>query len=136
MAVTSKDVAMRAQVSLMTVSRVFSPRLGFPIAEATRERVRIAATELGYQPNRLARALVTGRTHIITLHIPEMSVYYAEVVRSIQALLQKDHYEMISFRRPACGGSVRPDGGGPAAADQRPSGKAAGHDWGTAAGRH
>ena len=95
MAVTSKDVAMRAQVSLMTVSRVFNPRLGFPIAEATRERVQVAATELGYTPNRLARALVTGRTHIITLHIPELSVYYAEIVRSLHALLQKDHYEMI-----------------------------------------
>lgn len=94
-AVTSKDVALRAEVSLMTVSRVFSPRSGFPIAEATRERVRRAATELGYNPNRLARALVTGRTQIVTLHVPELSVYYTEVVRSVQALLHREHYEMI-----------------------------------------
>lgn len=95
MSVTSKDVAMRAQVSPMTVSRVFSPRTGFPIAAATRERVHAAARELGYRPNRLARALATGRTHVITLYIPELTSYHAQVVRSMQALLMAAHYEMI-----------------------------------------
>jgi LacI family transcriptional regulator len=95
MAVTSKDVARRANVSPMTVSRAFSPRPGFPIAPATRERVLAAARELGYRPNRLAGALVTGRTHAVTLHIPELTSYHAQIVRLIHSLLTRDGYAMI-----------------------------------------
>jgi DNA-binding LacI/PurR family transcriptional regulator len=100
LAVTSKEVAQRANVSPMTVSRVFSPRPGFPIAEKTRERVQAAALELGYRPNRLASALVTGRTNMVTLHIPELSPYHAQIVRTLQGLLAADDYEMIMFIDP------------------------------------
>lgn len=100
MAITSKDVAQRARVSPITVSRVFNPRPNFPIAATTRERVHAAARELGYRPNRLARALVTGQTHVVTLHIPELSAYYAQIVRATQTLLTADHYEMIMLIDP------------------------------------
>src|SRR6266545_2909606 len=54
------DVAKLAGVSHQTVSRVLnSAELVRP---ETRERVREAMRELGYQPNSLARALVTGRS--------------------------------------------------------------------------
>lgn len=100
MSITSKDVARRAKVSQITVSRVFNPRPNFPIAAATRDRVHAAARELGYRPNRLARALATGRTHVVSLYIPELSPYHAVVVRSIQKLLIADQYEMIMLIDP------------------------------------
>lgn len=99
-AITSKDVAAKARVSPITVSRVFNPRPEFPIAAATKERVHAAARELGYRPNRLARALVTGRTHVVTLHVPELSAYYAQIVCATQRLLMEDHYEMIMLIDP------------------------------------
>lgn len=58
-------VAARAGVSGQTVSRVAndSPR----VDPATRARVEKAMAELGYRPNRAARALRTGRTHTLGL---------------------------------------------------------------------
>jgi DNA-binding LacI/PurR family transcriptional regulator len=58
-------VAQRAGVSGQTVSRVAndSPR----VDPATRARVEQAMAELGYRPNRAARALRTGRSHTIGL---------------------------------------------------------------------
>ena len=54
------DVARLAGVSHQTVSRVLN---GHPnVREQTRLRVQAAITELGYRPNRAARALVTGRS--------------------------------------------------------------------------
>ncbi|MGM1063040.1 LacI family DNA-binding transcriptional regulator [Saccharothrix sp. Mg75] len=57
------DVAQLAGVSHQTVSRVLN---GFPyVQEQTRLRVQAAIEELGYRPNRVARALVTGRSQLI-----------------------------------------------------------------------
>ncbi len=57
------DVARLAGVSHQTVSRVLN---GHPnVREQTRLRVQAAIAELGYRPNRAARALVTGRSQVI-----------------------------------------------------------------------
>ncbi|MDT7650727.1 MAG: LacI family transcriptional regulator, partial [Pseudonocardiales bacterium] len=57
-AATIRDVATAAGVSQSTVSRALSiPELVNP---ATRARVLAAARQLGYQPNRAARGLITG----------------------------------------------------------------------------
>ena len=53
--VSMRDVAMRAQVSAATVSRVLNG--SDTVGAAARERVRVAVAELGYRPNRLARNL-------------------------------------------------------------------------------
>ncbi|BDZ40427.1 LacI family DNA-binding transcriptional regulator [Microbacterium suwonense] len=58
-------VATRAGVSGQTVSRVAN---GSPKVDPdTRARVERAMAELGYRPNRAARALRTGRTHTLGL---------------------------------------------------------------------
>jgi DNA-binding LacI/PurR family transcriptional regulator len=57
------DVARLAGVSHQTVSRVIN---GSPhVRPDTRERVQAAMRQLDYRPNRLARALVTGRSHTL-----------------------------------------------------------------------
>ncbi|MFC0672376.1 LacI family DNA-binding transcriptional regulator [Brachybacterium hainanense] len=66
---TLVDVARRAGVSVATASFVLSGRSGGKPSGApeTQQRVRAAAEELGYIPNRNARAMRTGRSDSIVL---------------------------------------------------------------------
>jgi len=65
MHVTLKDVALRAGVSIKTVSRVVNDQ--GEISAETRARVQSAIDELGYRPNILARSLVNQRTNTIAV---------------------------------------------------------------------
>ena len=67
--ITSHKVAERAGVSRTTVSFVLNEVEGAQISEETRQRVLLAARELGYVPDAAARSLVSGRTHILGLVI-------------------------------------------------------------------
>ena len=67
MAVTIRDVAERAGVSISTVSHAYSGRR--PISQATKDRVFAAAAELGYDPNPSARSLRTGRSGLVGLFL-------------------------------------------------------------------
>lgn len=61
-----QDIALKANVSQSTVSCVLNGRRkGVWISEDTRTRVLAAANELGYQPNDLARAVVTGKSRML-----------------------------------------------------------------------
>jgi DNA-binding LacI/PurR family transcriptional regulator len=73
-----KDVALRAGVSVKTVSNVVN---GFPfVSDATRAKVQAALDELDYRPNLGARLLRGGRTGIVALAVPEISSpYFAEL---------------------------------------------------------
>ena len=57
-----KDVAVAAGVSATTVSHVLNDVPYARISAETREKVKSAAVQLGYGPNRLAQALRTQRT--------------------------------------------------------------------------
>ncbi|MDJ1372542.1 LacI family DNA-binding transcriptional regulator [Gulosibacter molinativorax] len=70
-AVTLQDVADRAGVSRSAASFALTDR--GRVSEATRKRVKDAAAELGYRPNRAARNLRTQRTGIIGLCLPKGS---------------------------------------------------------------
>jgi DNA-binding LacI/PurR family transcriptional regulator len=63
--VTAKEVAELAGVSVSAVSRTFTA--GASVSPRTREKVLAATQSLGYQPNALARSLMTGRTELIAL---------------------------------------------------------------------
>jgi LacI family transcriptional regulator len=65
---TLKDLAARLDISVATVSRALAGN--DRIAAATRERVAEAAREIGYVPNRAARALVSGRSGFVGLVLP------------------------------------------------------------------
>lgn len=83
-AVTLKDVAERAGVSIKTVSNVVrhAPR----VSEATRQRVMQAVHELGYRPNPSARRLRTGHSGLIALAVPELTMpYFAELAHHVRA---------------------------------------------------
>lgn len=96
MAVTIRDVARRAHVSVATVSRALtSPDLVRP---ETRSRVLTAATELGYQPNRAARGLITGRTGNIGIVVPDLeNPFFTGVLKAVQArALQADYSVFVA----------------------------------------
>ncbi|WP_402464051.1 LacI family DNA-binding transcriptional regulator [Isoptericola aurantiacus] len=82
MAVTMHDVAHRAGVSIKTVSNVVN---GYPhIRPTTRRRVQDAIDDLGYRLNTTARNLRQGRTGMIGLALPELSLpYFAELADSV-----------------------------------------------------
>src|SRR3982751_1123218 len=67
------DVARLAGVSHQTVSRVLNDHPH--VREQTRLRVRAAIAELGYRPNRAARALVTGRSQLIGIVAQNSTLY-------------------------------------------------------------
>jgi DNA-binding LacI/PurR family transcriptional regulator len=71
--VTSVDVARCADVSQSTVSLVFSGKGRGRVSEATEERVRRCARELGYRPNVAAQALRLGASRAVALLVPDMT---------------------------------------------------------------
>lgn len=74
------DVARAAGVSVATVSRVLNnPGL---VSPETTERVRQAVRELNYQPNAIARALMTNRSGILGIALPDIhGEFYSEILR-------------------------------------------------------
>ncbi|MBX3141550.1 MAG: LacI family DNA-binding transcriptional regulator [Trueperaceae bacterium] len=81
--VTNADVAAAAGVSTMTVSRVVNGT--GRVSEATRQRVRKAIDDLGYQPNQLARSLTQGRTRTIGIVVPDITnPFFPEIVRGAE----------------------------------------------------
>ncbi|TDW98187.1 LacI family DNA-binding transcriptional regulator [Kribbella sp. VKM Ac-2566] len=82
MAVTMRDVARKAGVSPKTVSNVMN---GYPyIREETRTKVLAAIDALGYRMNLSARHLKSGRTGVIGLAVPELSLpYFGELADQV-----------------------------------------------------
>jgi LacI family transcriptional regulator len=91
---TIYDVAREAGVAASTVSRAFA-RPG-RVNAATAERVKAAASRLGYRVNPLARALPTGRTSILALSVSDVTnPFYAEIIRGAQAAATEAKFTMI-----------------------------------------
>lgn len=79
-----KDVAERAGVSIKTVSNVVRGTVN--VAEPTRQRVLAAIAELDYRPNTSARRLRTGRSGVIALAVPHLTMaYFAELATAVIA---------------------------------------------------
>jgi LacI family transcriptional regulator len=82
-AATLNDVARLSNVSRQTVSRVINNKDA--VSPETEQRVRAAIRELDYRPNSLARSLVTNRSHVIGLVVPNISQpYYPEIARGVE----------------------------------------------------
>ncbi len=94
--VTSIDVARHAGVSQSAVSRFFTP--GGSVSKKTAEKVKRAADELGYRPNVLARAMVSGKSRIIGLVVAYLENYfYPEALEKLSNALQSQGYHVLIF---------------------------------------
>ncbi|WP_373635685.1 LacI family DNA-binding transcriptional regulator [Yoonia sp. SS1-5] len=94
--VTSLQVAERAGVSQSAVSRVFTP--GASASAKTVEKVRKAAQELGYRPNMMARAMITGKSRIIGLVVAYLdNQFYPLALERLSNALQAQGYHILVF---------------------------------------
>lgn len=94
MAVRLKDIAQDLGVSLVTVSKVL--RNHPDISEGTRERVLRRIEELNYRPNLAARALVTGKTHLMGLVVPDLvHSFFSQIANAISKVLREQRYSLV-----------------------------------------
>jgi LacI family transcriptional regulator len=94
MPVRMKDVARDLNVSVVTVSKALRDQSD--ISAATKRRVLKRARELNYQPNWIARSLVSGRTHTIGLVVPDlMYPFFAEVAKGISDKVRPSGYQVL-----------------------------------------
>lgn len=94
MAVTIKDVASHAGVSMKTVSRVINNEPF--VADPTRARVMAAMRELGYAPNVSAQRLASGRAYVLGLVFHNAAWNYINVVqRGLLEECRKEGYGML-----------------------------------------
>src|SRR5690348_11980728 len=94
MTIRMKDIARDLGVSVITISKVL--RNHPDIGDDTRERVLARVKELDYLPNFAARNLVTGRSYLVGLVVPDLlHPFFAEVAKSLSDLLRKNGYYLI-----------------------------------------
>ncbi len=92
--VSIRDVARRARVSIATVSRAVN-RVSSVDPELAK-RVWKAVEETGYVPNTQARALVSGRSHLIGLIVSEITnPFFPELVQEFENLAVPQGYEVM-----------------------------------------
>src|SRR5690606_20782706 len=107
--VTAADVARSLGLSRATVGFVLNDTPGQTISEATRERVLAEAARLGYRPHSAARALASGRSHIVLLLLPDWPMDHAMRAHLDEASLVLDQagYSLVTTT-PHPGGQAVP----------------------------
>jgi LacI family transcriptional regulator len=92
--VTIKDVARESGVNISTVSRALNNGIG--VNDQTRKHVLAVATRLNYRPNRVARGLVTGRSHTLALIVSDIrNPFFAEVARGAEDAARSAHCDLM-----------------------------------------
>ncbi len=103
--VSRQDVARAAGVSATTVTHALNHAPGARMSEETRRRVARIAGELGYRPNFVGRALVSGRTYAVGLLQPSRASVFTDIYQSIiygmaEAMADTDYHLLALFRSP------------------------------------
>ncbi len=94
MTIRMKDIARDLGLSVVTVSKVLRDHPD--IGEETRKRVLQRVKELDYEPNILARSLVTGRSYLIGLIVPGLiHPFFAEVAKALSKTIVAKGYSLI-----------------------------------------
>ena len=94
MSTRMKDIARDLGVSVITISKVL--RNHPDVGDETRERVLARVKELDYRPNLAARSLVTGRTYLVGLVVPDLlHPFFAEIAKSLSEALRMSGYYLI-----------------------------------------
>ncbi|MCX5080593.1 LacI family DNA-binding transcriptional regulator [Streptomyces sp. NPDC056121] len=105
---TSRDVARAAGVSQAAVSLVLGDKWRGRVAEATAERVRAAARDLGYRPNLAARNLRLGRTRTALLVVPALTnEFFAGVYTGAARVAAEHGFGVVLYPSPEGIGPAR-----------------------------
>ena len=89
------DVARLANVSITTASRVLNGS-NHPVSAEKRSRVLLAAQTLNYSPSALAKAMVTGNSHIVGVIVGDATdPYFAQIVRGVEDMARLHGYLVI-----------------------------------------
>lgn len=103
--VTSQQVAQLAGVSQSAVSRVYTS--GASASKKTILKVHKAAEALGYRPNVLARAMVSGKSRIIGLVVAYLeNQFYPDAIEKLSTQLQEKGYHVLIFMASKTAGNI------------------------------
>nr|WP_175476258.1 LacI family DNA-binding transcriptional regulator [Evansella caseinilytica] len=93
--VTMQDVAEKAGVSKSTVSQYLNERFEY-MGQATKEKIKAAIEELGYQPNVLARSLKQKKTLTIGIIVANILHHFStQITRAIEDYCHSHQYHVI-----------------------------------------
>src|SRR6185295_12415955 len=108
--VSIDDVAVAADVSTATVSRILnSPNL---VAPATAARVLRVIEKLGYTPNRFAQSLMTRRSRVLGVMLPDIyGEFYLELLRGANAQAHRRRYNLLIAADAHDTGGAEPSAG-------------------------
>lgn len=94
---TAEMVAKAANVSRVAVSRAFNPTASLKAEK--RERILRIANELNYTPDRAARALVTRRSHLVGVIVPDVcSPWESQEIDALTTALQAEGFATLLFK--------------------------------------
>lgn len=95
MGVTIKDIARQAGMSVSAVSLVLNNR-PCRISEAKKQEIREIAARLQYQPNQMARSLVTKETKMLALILPDIeNIFFSSLAKRIEDGCRREGYLLI-----------------------------------------
>lgn len=94
---TADMVARTANVSRVAVSRAFNPHAS--IKPEKRDHILKVAQELNYTPDMAARSMVTGRSHLVALIVPDVSSpWESQEVDALTSVLQAEGFATLLFK--------------------------------------
>ena len=94
---TAEMVARRANVSRVAVSRAFNSHTS--LKPEKRELILRIAQELNYTPDRAARALVSGRSHLVGVIVPDVCSYWeSQEIDALTTALQNEGFATLLFK--------------------------------------
>lgn len=92
--VSIKDVALRANVSIATVSHVINGTRN--VNESTRKAVELAIEELHYIPDSTARSFKTGKRNLVAFVVPDISnAYFSTMIEEVEDVLAQEGYRLL-----------------------------------------
>ncbi|WP_367948141.1 LacI family DNA-binding transcriptional regulator [Devosia sp. WQ 349K1] len=94
---TAEMVAAKANVSRVAVSRAFNPHTS--LKPEKRELILRIAKELDYTPDRAARALVSGRSHLVGVIVPDVCSHWeSQEIDALTTALQNEGFATLLFK--------------------------------------
>lgn len=104
-AITIRDVAKMAGVSVSTVSRVLNGKVD--VAKETKNHILAVIDDLGYSTNLAARSMRSQKKNLIGLIMPDIAYPYAiEIMKGVNQAIAESEFDLLVYTS----GDVRKQG--------------------------